>query len=83
MVQCSRPIPGQLEIIFADSGPGIPAKNRDVVFDPYFSTKADGVGLGLVIIGEIIRDYYDGELELLDSGPLPGAAFRIVLRKRV
>jgi C4-dicarboxylate-specific signal transduction histidine kinase len=72
-----------VDILFADSGPGIAKANRAAIFEPYFSTKPDGVGLGLVIAGEIVRDYYEGELELLDTGPLPGAAFRIKLRKRV
>lgn len=83
VVECTRPQPGEVAIVFADSGPGVFRKNREAIFEPYFTTKPDGVGLGLVIAGEIIRDYYDGTLELLDSGPLGGAAFRIVLRKRV
>lgn len=83
IVECARPVPGEVDIIFADSGPGIPNTNRASIFDPYFTTKPDGVGLGLVIAGEIIRDYYDGSLELLNAGPLPGAVFRIKLRKRV
>ncbi|MBB6247738.1 ATP-binding protein [Rhodanobacter sp. A1T4] len=83
LVQCSRPIAGEVDIIFADSGPGVSKSNRANIFEPYFSTKPDGVGLGLVIAGEIIRDYYDGSLELLNAGPLPGAVFRIKLRKRV
>ena len=53
------------------------------VFDPYFSTKPNGVGLGLTIAGEIINEYYAGSLELIESGPLPGATFRILLHKRV
>lgn len=83
VVQCSRPFPGEVDIIFADSGPGIPQSNKTSIFDPYFTTKPDGVGLGLVIAGEVIRDYYGGSLELLNSGPLPGAVFRIKLKKRV
>lgn len=83
IVQFARPSPDTLEIIFADSGPGIPTSNKSTVFEPYFTTKPDGVGLGLVIAGEIIRDYYNGSLELLNSGPLAGAVFRITLRKRV
>jgi len=83
IVKCSRPAVGEVDIIFADSGPGIPSSNRASIFDPYFTTKPEGVGLGLVIAGEVIRDYYDGNLELLNSGPLPGAVFRIKLRKRV
>lgn len=72
-----------VQIIFSDSGPGVDPEIRERVFDPYFSTKPDGVGLGLTLAGEIVSDYYDGTLELLDSGPLPGATFRISLRRRV
>lgn len=72
-----------LSIIFSDSGPGVPEEIRDHIFEPYFSTKPNGIGLGLAIAGEIVTDYYNGALELLDTGPLPGATFRVVLRKRV
>lgn len=72
-----------LHIIFSDSGPGVDPEFRDRIFEPYFSTKPDGVGLGLAIAGDIAKDYYDGELELLEKGPLRGATFRITLRRRV
>ncbi|QDU47593.1 C4-dicarboxylate transport sensor protein DctB [Symmachiella dynata] len=72
-----------VEVLFADSGPGVPQENRKYIFEPYFSTKPNGVGLGLAIAGEIISDFYGGKLELLNHGPLPGAVFRISLRKRV
>jgi len=73
----------QVDIIFSDSGPGVPEEIREHIFEPYFSTKPDGVGLGLSIVGEIVSDYYGGTLELLKSGPLNGASFLIRLRKRV
>ncbi|MBI5625407.1 MAG: ATP-binding protein [Elusimicrobia bacterium] len=72
-----------VEISFSDSGPGVPAENRELIFEPYFTTKPDGIGLGLCIAGEIVTDYYEGSLELLDRGPLDGANFLITLRKRV
>jgi signal transduction histidine kinase len=71
-----------LEIIFSDSGPGVPEEVRDRIFDPYFSTKSDGVGLGLTIAGETAAEY-DGSLELVANGPLPGATFRVTLRNRI
>ncbi|UCL85732.1 ATP-binding protein [Pseudomonas sp. HS-18] len=74
---------GAIEIIVADSGPGIPWENRELIFEPYFTTKSDGVGLGLSIVGDIVTDYYGGSLELMDSNPLGGAAFRITLKRRV
>jgi signal transduction histidine kinase len=73
----------EVEIRFADTGPGIPREYRESVFSPYFTTKPDGVGLGLSICGEIISDFYGGELVLLDPDGESGAAFRITLRKRV
>lgn len=72
-----------VEILFSDSGPGIAPENRDNIFEPYFSTKPDGVGLGLAITGEIVRDFYNGTLELLEDGPLKGATFLITLKKRI
>lgn len=83
LVEVSRPAASRVEILFSDSGPGVAADVKDSIFDPYFSTKPDGVGLGLAISGEIVQDYYDGRLELLDAGRLPGATFRITLNKRV
>jgi len=66
----------KVEIVFSDSGPGVEAAFRNAIFDPYFSTKPHGIGFGLTIAGEIVNEYYAGDLELLDSGPLPGATFR-------
>jgi signal transduction histidine kinase len=72
-----------LEILFSDSGPGVKIEFRERIFDPYFSTKPDGIGLGLAIAGEILTEYYGGSLELIDDGPLPGATFLIKLGKRI
>ena len=69
-------------IIFSDNGPGVKSEHYNLIFDPYFSTKPDGVGLGLTIVGEIMSNY-EGELLLIDSGPLDGATFKLVFRKRI
>ena len=73
---------GDLSIIFSDSGPGINEQHQQLIFDPYFSTKPSGVGLGLTIIGEVVTEY-NGEFSLIDNGPLDGATFKIIFRKRV
>ncbi len=72
-----------VHILFSDSGPGVREDVRELIFDPYFSTKEDGIGLGLSIAGEIVDEYYGGELRLMDDGPLPGATFRITLKHRI
>lgn len=82
-VAVNRPDSTELEIIFSDSGPGVDEDVKEIIFDPYFSTKPNGIGLGLTIAGEIVSDYYDGRLELMKEGPQPGATFRILLRRRV
>lgn len=71
-----------VQMLFCDSGPGVAEDIRDRIFDPYFSTKPDGVGLGLTIAGELALEY-GGELALVSDGPLPGACFRLVLRRGV
>lgn len=82
-VDVQRNPDNSLEIIFADSGPGIEPEVREHIFDPYFSTRPDGVGLGLAIAGQIVADYYGGALELIETSGLPGATFRIILRRRI
>jgi signal transduction histidine kinase len=78
----TKPGAPDVQIIFSDSGPGVSEDIRDRIFEPYVTSKSNGVGLGLTIAGETAAEY-DGALELLAAGPLPGATFRITLRKRV
>ncbi|MCQ4191789.1 ATP-binding protein [Streptomyces parvulus] len=78
-----RPTGSELSLIVSDSGPGVPSEIRDQIFDPYFSNRDGGMGLGLTIAGEIVSDYYGGELVLEPAGPLGGATFRATLRRRV
>jgi len=56
----------RLEIM--DSGPGIPGNVRDRMFEPYFSTKKAGTGLGLVIVKSIISDH-KGFIRVRDNQP--------------
>lgn len=50
-------------IIFADSGGGISSENMSKIFEPYFTTKAGGSGLGLLIVRRIVHEH-GGEIDL-------------------
>lgn len=64
-----------------DSGPGIPAEDLDRIFEPFYSTKARGSGLGLGITRRIVRDH-GGVIEVSsESGQ--GAAFVLTFPGRI
>ncbi len=65
-----------LEVSVADTGPGIPAEDLGKVFDPFYSTRDAGTGLGLTIVHRII-DEHDGHIEV-QSGP-DGTTFTVSL----
>jgi signal transduction histidine kinase len=65
----------------SDSGPGIAPEIKDKIFDPYFTTKSDGTGIGLSISHRIISDH-GGSLTVSDSD-LGGAEFRIEIPIKV
>ena len=58
---------GMVRLIVADNGPGIPENLREKIFEPFFSTKADGTGLGLPIVARIV-DCLGGRIDI-DSAP--------------
>jgi two-component system, NtrC family, sensor histidine kinase HydH len=63
-------------IDFADSGPGIAPEVRSHLFEPFFTTRPEGTGLGLALCREIILQH-DGTIECMESAS--GARFRIEL----
>ncbi len=69
-------------VLFSDNGPGVPDEIGEQIWDPYFSTKPNGTGLGLTIAGEAVSET-GGRIELLAEGPLQGACFRIVFGQEV
>ncbi len=50
----------RLEIRVIDTGPGIPDDLREKIFEPLFSTKSFGVGLGLAIVEDIMAEHGGG-----------------------
>ena len=69
----------ELSVVFSDNGPGIMEEHQQNIFKPYFTTKQNGIGLGLTIVGELITEY-DGDFTLIDNGPLEGASFKLTFR---
>jgi signal transduction histidine kinase len=72
----------ELSVIFSDSGPGVKEEHQQIIFDPYFTTRPDGVGLGLTIVGELVTEY-NGDFTLVNNGPLDGASFKITFKRRI
>jgi nitrogen fixation/metabolism regulation signal transduction histidine kinase len=66
-----------VELIVSDTGPGIPATDRERVFDPYFSTSKRGTGLGLAIVSHTIIEH-QGRIRVNENLP-QGARFTIEL----
>ena len=81
-VVIERPNIDELSVIFSDNGPGIKEETENSIFEPYFSTKPDGIGLGLAIVGELVSEY-NGEFVLINNGLLDGATFKITFRYRI
>ncbi|MBI5396078.1 MAG: PAS domain S-box protein [Verrucomicrobia bacterium] len=66
-----------VEITVSDSGVGIKPEHRDRVFDPYFTTKQSGTGLGLALVYSITLNH--GGLVEFESAPGAGTTFRWLL----
>lgn len=70
-----------IKILVKDTGKGIPLKNFNKIFQPGFSTKKRGWGLGLSLAKRIIEDYHDGKIRIVYSELGKGSTFEIRLRK--
>ncbi|MCC6499058.1 MAG: response regulator [Anaerolineales bacterium] len=73
----ARALDGGVELTFSDNGPGIPEDQRNNIFEPFFSTKEGGTGLGLTVSYNIVTAH-GGKLDLVDRDE-PGACFRLFL----
>jgi two-component system, NtrC family, sensor histidine kinase PilS len=68
---------GRLVVRVADTGEGIPPDDLGHIFEPFFSTKAHGTGLGLALVHRIVQDH-GGEIDV-QSRPGVGSAFTVSL----
>jgi PAS domain S-box-containing protein len=88
-IAAKRCPPGRLEdadcvlIAMSDTGIGIPPKQQEKLFEPLFTTKAKGIGLGLALVKMLVEGH-GGTIEVQSSGvPGQGATFTLMLPTEV
>jgi signal transduction histidine kinase len=75
-LSASRANEETIEIQVRDSGPGLSAATAEKVFEPFYTTKSEGIGIGLALSRSIV-DAHGGRLWADASSP--GAVFRLTL----
>ncbi|OFY88035.1 MAG: hypothetical protein A3K10_01330 [Bacteroidetes bacterium RIFCSPLOWO2_12_FULL_31_6] len=73
--------PNEVFIDFTDTGKGVPKSKFKSIFNPGFTTKKKGWGLGLTLVKRIIEEYHQGKIFVKDSKIDEGTTFRIVLQQ--
>jgi two-component system sensor histidine kinase HydH len=76
----TRQVADTVEVDVIDRGSGIAPKDRESIFNPFFTTKSSGVGLGLAIVSKIV-DEHGGQITV-ESEPGDGSVFRVFLPVR-
>jgi len=71
---------GRVQVDFRDTGKGIPKLRWETIFQPGYTTRKRGWGLGLSLSRRIIENYHKGEIYVKDSEIGKGTTFRIILR---
>ncbi len=72
----TRATDGWIEIVFTDTGTGIPEGQTEKIFAPFFTTKSGGTGLGLSITQHVVTEH-KGEIEYESNGHGNGTCFKI------
>jgi signal transduction histidine kinase len=70
----------QVFITITDTGKGIPKQQFTKIFEPGYTTKRRGWGLGLSLAKRIIEDYHNGKIKVLNSEIGKGATIQIMLK---
>lgn len=71
----------KLAIDISDTGKGIPRSKFNQVFEPGYTTKKRGWGLGLTLVKRIVTNYHGGKIFVLNSEPGKGTTFRIIISR--
>ena len=67
---------GKLRVDIIDEGNGVPPEIQSRIFDPYFTTRSDGTGMGLALCDKIVRQH-DGSIDF-ETSPR-GSTFTVLL----
>ncbi len=67
----------------SDTGKGIPRAMFDTVFQPGYTTRKRGWGLGLSLTKRMVENYHNGQIFVKDSEPGKGTTFRIILKSSI
>lgn len=78
-----REIEHNVYIEISDDGKGIPKSQWQTVFQPGYTTKKRGWGLGLSLAKRIIEDYHNGKIKVLKSELNKGTTFQILMKKSI
>jgi signal transduction histidine kinase len=71
---------GKVQVDFKDTGKGIPKLRWETIFQPGYTTRKRGWGLGLSLSRRIIENYHRGEIYVKESEIGKGTTFRIILK---
>ncbi len=71
----------QVFITISDTGKGIPKQQFNKIFEPGYTTKKRGWGLGLSLAKRIIEDYHNGKIKVLNSEIEKGTTIQIMLKQ--
>jgi len=69
---------GWIDVTIGDNGHGIPPEDQKTVFEPYFTTKSTGTGLGLFVCRNLLEQMEHGRIQLTESTP-EGTTFTVSL----
>jgi two-component system, sporulation sensor kinase D len=73
----------QMIIDITDTGKGIPRSKFDTVFQPGYTTRKRGWGLGLSLTKRMVENYHNGQIFVKESEPGKGTTFRIILKSSI
>lgn len=82
-ISIKEEVEGNVQMDIQDTGKGIPKNQFKKVFEPGFTTKKRGWGLGLTLARRIVEQYHKGKIFVKSSEPGKGTTFRILLRSRI